>query len=193
MWWEERTLHIGVCIKRCLSKAHCAMWNMQGAGWESCSIVHVHVQVQVFALWCVFAKLGPNAKNADLFIIRPCSSWLSFYHCLLALGCSGVACCRNIDQPWLLKSHSRLSISEQLLKRCSIHRYPFHPEIPNPSSVSHNNQTTPTTIIWCRTQIFLLQNTKDMLILAKTDISFKKGPRPLDPSARGVQIRPCCV
>ena len=139
MWWEERTLHSahGVCIKRCLSKAHCAMWNMQGAGWESCSIVHVHVQVQVFALWCVFAKLGPNAKNADLFIIRPCSSWLSFYHCLLALGCSGVACCRNIDQPWLLKSHSRLSISEQLLKRCSIPRYPFHPEIPNPSSRCH--------------------------------------------------------
>ena len=57
-------------------------------------------------------------------------------------------------------------------------------------TVSHNNQTTPTTIIWCRTQIFLLQNTEDMLILAKTDISFKKGPRPLDPSARGVQIRP---
>ena len=65
MWWEERTLHSahGECIKRCLSKAHCAMWNMQGAGWESCSIVHVHVQVQVFALWCVFAKVGPKCKN----------------------------------------------------------------------------------------------------------------------------------
>ena len=87
-----------------------------------------------FALWCACAEQGQT-----LLITGPCLSWLSCQR-LLALSCFEAACYRNIDKPWIRKSHSRLLLKSYYHRiRCysiphTIRRYsPSHP-IPNPIS-----------------------------------------------------------
>ena len=100
-----------------------------------------------FAMWCACAELGQT-----LLISGPCLSWLSCQR-LLALSCFEAACYRNIDKPWIRKSHSRLLLKSYYHRiRCysiphTIRRYSPSHRYPIPShSGSHNNQTTSTNM-----------------------------------------------